>query len=240
MLRLQGKIAIITGGAQGLGKAIVKRFVEEGAKVITVDRITPAYGIKNMEAYKLDVTDSEACNIFYNYVMSKYGHIDILVNNAGITQDSLTKKMSNDQWNKVIDVNLTGVFYMTRLIGPQMEVLGKGSIINVASIAGEFGNVGQINYSATKAGIIGMTKTWAKEFAQRGANVRTNAISPGFILTDMVKDVPEEILNKLIDKVTLGRLGCPEEIANTALFLASEDASYITGQIIGVNGGLCL
>lgn len=240
MKRLEGKVAVVTGGAKGLGQAISELYALHGAKVVAADMGELSYTNENVEGYKLNVTDVETVQKFYDYVIEKYGKIDILVNNAGITADAMTRKMTDDQWNRVIDVNLKGVFNLTRLIGPQMENNGYGSIINISSVVGVFGNIGQANYAATKAGVIGLTMTWAKEFARKGANVRVNAIAPGYIMTDILKTVPQELLDKFAALTMLGRLGQPEEIANVALFLASDEASYITGQTLNVNGGMRL
>jgi 3-oxoacyl-[acyl-carrier protein] reductase len=199
-----------------------------------------SYENPNVEGYILNVADSAACNEFYNFVIEKYGQIDILVNNAGITRDSMTRKMTDDQWNVVIDVNLKGVFNLVRYVGPQMETIGGGSIINISSVVGEYGNIGQANYAATKAGVIGLTKTWAKEFARKGVPVRVNAIAPGYIMTDILKTVPEELLEKFAQMTMLKRLGQPKEIANAALFLASDESSYVTGHTLSVNGGMRL
>lgn len=240
MKRLEGKVAVVTGGAKGLGQAISELYALHGAKVVAADMGELSYTNENVEGYKLNVTDVEAVQKFYDYVIEKYGKIDILVNNAGITADAMTRKMTDDQWNRVIDVNLKGVFNLTRLIGPQMENSGYGSIINISSVVGVFGNIGQANYAATKAGVIGLTMTWAKEFSRKGANVRVNAIAPGYIMTDILKTVPQDLLDKFAALTMLGRLGQPEEIANVALFLASDEASYITGQTLNVNGGMRL
>ncbi|MBR2933937.1 MAG: SDR family NAD(P)-dependent oxidoreductase, partial [Clostridia bacterium] len=219
MGRLEGKIAVVTGGAKGLGQAMAQLFSQEGAKVIAVDMMPLTYEDANVEGYILNVTDSEACVKFYEYAMEKYGRIDILVNNAGITRDAMTRKMTDDMWNLVIDVNLKGVFNLTRLVGPQMEEKGYGNIVNISSVVGEYGNIGQANYAATKAGVIGLTKTWAKEFARKGANVRVNCIAPGYTMTDILKTVPQELLDKFAKMTMLGRLGQPEEIAKACLFL---------------------
>lgn len=240
MKRLEGKVALITGGAKGLGGAMALLFAQEGAKVIAADMGELTYSNPNVEGLKLNVTDSEACKVAFENIIAKYGKIDILVNNAGITKDSMTYKMSDEQWNAVIDVNLKGVFNLTRFVGPQMEAIGGGSIINISSVVGLFGNIGQANYAATKAGLIGLTKTWAKEFARKGVPVRVNAIAPGYTMTDILKTVPEELLKKFASMTMLGRLGQPEEIATTALFLASHESSYITGQVIAVDGGMRL
>jgi len=223
MGRLDNKVAIVTGGAKGLGQAIAEMFAAEGARVIAADMGELTYTAKNVFGYHLNVTDTQGVQAFYDDVVAKFGKVDILVNNAGITRDAMTRKMTDDQWNQVIDVNLKGVFNMTRLFGPLMETNGYGSIINISSVVGIYGNIGQANYAATKAGVIGLTMTWAKEFARKGANVRCNAIAPGYIMTDI-----------------LGRLGQPVEIANAALFLASEESSYITAQTLNVNGGMRL
>lgn len=239
-MRLNGKVAVVTGGAKGLGGEMCQLFAKEGAKVVAVDMMPLTYENANVEFYKLNVTSSEDCKEFYDYVIKKYGKVDVLVNNAGITRDAMTRKMTDEMWNAVISVNLTGVFNLTRLIGPQMEEIGGGSIINISSVVGEFGNIGQANYSATKAGVIGLTKTWAKEFARKGVPVRVNAIAPGYIMTDMMKTVPEDLLKKFAGQTMLGRLGQPIEIANAALLLASDEASYVTGHLLSVNGGMRL
>lgn len=239
-MRLKGKVALITGGAKGLGQAMAETFAKEGAQVIAADMAELTYTHDNVEGVKLNVTEVESCQNVYDYVMEKYGKIDILVNNAGVTRDSLTRKMTDEQWDFVIDVNLKGVFNLTRLVGPQMQAQQGGSIINISSVVGVYGNIGQANYAATKAGVIGLTKTWAKEFAMKGGNVRVNAIAPGYIMTDILKTVPQELLDKFAALTMLGRLGEPQEIANGALFLASDDASYLTGQVIEINGGMRL
>jgi 3-oxoacyl-[acyl-carrier protein] reductase len=239
-MRLENKVAVVTGGAQGLGKEMAVRFASEGAKVVAVDMQELPYEEKNVAGKILNVTDTEAVKKFYDEVMEEYGKIDILVNNAGITADAMTRKMTDEQWDKVLNVNLKGVFNLTRHIGPQMEQNGGGSIINISSVVGVFGNIGQANYAASKAGIIGLTKTWAKEFARKGVPVRVNAIAPGYVMTDILKTVPQDLLDKFASMTMLKRLGQPEEIGNAALFLASEEASYITGQVINVNGGMRL
>ena len=239
-MRLQGKTAIITGGARGLGEAMAKLFAAKGAKVIICDMGDPVKAYDNVEFYKLNVTDADACKKFAEYAAEKYKKIDILVNNAGITKDAMTRKMTDEMWDAVIAVNLKGVFNMTRFIGPHMEDTGSGSIINISSIVGEYGNIGQINYAASKAGVIGMTKTWAKEFSRKGAQVRCNAIAPGYVMTDILKTVPQELLDKFAGQTMLGRLGQPDDIANAALFLASDESSYVTGSVLSVNGGMRL
>ena len=239
-MKLKDKVAVVTGGAKGIGMEICKALASEGAKVIAADMGEMTYEFENVDYYKLNVADSEGCKKFFDDAVEKYGKIDILVNNAGITRDSMTRKMTDEQWNLVLDVNLKGVFNLVRYIGPQMENIGGGSIVNISSVVGVFGNIGQANYSATKAGILGLTKTWAKEFARKGVPVRVNAIAPGYTMTDILKTVPQDLLDKFASLTMLKRLGQPEEIAKVALFLASDDASYITGQTLQVDGGMRL
>ncbi|MDD4184205.1 MAG: beta-ketoacyl-ACP reductase [Candidatus Izemoplasmatales bacterium] len=239
-MKLKDKVAIVTGGAKGIGAEIAKEFASEGAIVIAADMGLMSYEMANVFPYELDVTDVEGCKLLFEETIKKFGHIDILVNNAGITRDSMTKKMTDEQWNLVLDVNLKGVFNLVRYVGPQMEEQGGGSIINISSVVGVFGNIGQANYAASKAGLIGLTMTWAKEFARKGVPVRVNAIAPGYVMTDILKTVPKDLLDKFASLTMLKRLGQPEEIAKVALFLASDDASYITGQTINVNGGMRL
>ncbi len=239
-MKLENKVAVVTGGSNGLGLETAKLFASEGAKVIALDLNELSEKVDNVEFMSLNVADFNACESVFNAIVEKYGKIDVLVNNAGITRDSLTAKMTEDMWDLVIDVNLKGVFNLTKFVGPHMQNNGSGSIINVSSVVGEYGNIGQANYAATKAGVIGLTKTWAKEFSRKGENVRVNAIAPGYIMTDILKTVPQDLLDKFAAMTMIGRLGQPEEIAKVALFLASEDASYITGQTLSVNGGMRL
>ena len=240
MKRLEEKVAVITGAAKGLGQAMAEAFAKNGAIVYALDLGELEYKCDNVFYHKLNVTNVDEINSFFEEVTAKHGKVDILVNNAGITADAMTRKMTDEQWDRVINVNLKGVFNMTRVFGPHMEANGGGSIINISSVVGVFGNIGQANYAATKAGVIGMTMTWAKEFARKGVPVRVNAIAPGYIMTDILKTVPQELLDSFAALTMLKRLGQPEEIANIALFLASEEASYITGQTINVNGGMRL
>lgn len=239
-MRLQDKVAVVTGGAKGIGGAICQLFAQHGAKVIAVDMGELSYEAENVELYNLNVTNGEQCKEFFDYAIGKYGKIDILVNNAGITRDGMTARMTDEMWDVVMDVNLKGIFNMVRHIGPAMEKNNYGSIINISSIVGEYGNIGQANYSATKGGVIAVSKTWAKEFARKGANVRCNAVAPGYVMTDILKTVPQDLLDKFAKLTMLGRLGQPEEIANACLFLASEESSYVTGTTLSVNGGMRL
>ena len=239
-MKLEGKVAVVTGGAKGIGAEIAKAFALEGAKIITTDMGTPAYEQENVFPYTLNVTDTVGCKAFYDEIIEKFGRIDILVNNAGITKDSMTRKMTDDQWDAVLNVNLKGLFNLVRYVGPQMEEIGGGSIINISSVVGLFGNIGQANYAASKAGVIGLTMTWAKEFARKGVPVRVNAIAPGYVMTDILKTVPQELLDQFAQMTMLKRLGCPIEIAKAAVFLASSDSSYITGHTLNVTGGMRL
>lgn len=239
-MRLKDKVAVVTGGSQGIGRSICETFAREGAKVIAVDMNVAEFENENIKGYALNVTDRSAIEAFYNFAVAEYGRVDILVNNAGITRDALINKMTEDMWDAVINVNLKGVFNMTQIAGPLMMEQGSGSIINIASVVGEYGNVGQSNYAATKAGVIGMMKTWAKEFSRKGAAVRVNSVAPGYVNTEMMKTVPDKVLDPIREKTMLGRLGEPQEIANAVLFLASDESSFITGHNLSVNGGLRL
>ena len=236
---LDGKVVIVTGGTKGIGLAISNRFASEGAKVIACARNLVLFN-NGVEFMKLDVTSPEECKTLVDSVVEKYGHVDVLVADAGITRDSMTYKMTDEMFDQVIDVNLKGIFNIGRYVGPLMEKQGFGSIVNISSVVGEYGNIGQANYAASKAGIIGLSKSWAKEFSRKGQQVRVNVIAPGYILTDMVKTVPQDLLDKFAQQTMLKRLGEPEEIANVALFLASDLSSYITGAIIDANGGMRL
>lgn len=236
---LKNKICIVTGAANGIGREIAKLFLNNGAVVIGVDYAEIDCN-HDFDYYKLDVSNTDLCFKTWNMILDKYKVIDVLVNCAGITRDALTKNMSEQQFDEVISVNLKGTWNLTRLVGPHMQQNKKGSIINISSVVGLFGNIGQANYAASKAGVIGMTKTWAKEFSYKGGNVRVNAISPGYTMTNMLKSVPDNLLEKFASQTMLGRLGTPIEIANVALFLASDLSSYITGSTICVDGGMRL
>ena len=238
MKRLEGKVAVITGGARGLGQAMAELFAHEGAKVIAADMGDMAYSAENVEGYTLNVTDTVGCKKFFDEIVEKYGKIDILVNNAGITRDSMTRKMTDEQWDLVIDVNLKGVFNLTRYVGPHMQANGGGSIINISSVVGIYGNFGQTNYAATKFGVIGMTKSMAKELGRKNINV--NAVAPGFIATEMTQKMPEKVLTMMAEKAPLNRIGAPIDIANACLYLASEEASFVTGTTLSVDGGIVL
>lgn len=247
MKKLENKIAIITGGADGIGKAAVKRFAEEGATVIVWDMNEPkgietrdlfvAEGLK-VDFMKVNTSDFVTVETAAKLVFEKYGQIHILVNNAGITRDSTLKKMTVEQWQSVIDVNLTGVFNCTKCVSEYMVGQNYGRIINTSSVVALYGNFGQTNYVATKAALIGMTKTLAKELGRKGVTV--NAVAPGFIATEMVAKMPETVLAGMRDKTPVGRLGKPEEIAAAYLFLASDEAAFINGAVLSVDGGVTI
>ncbi len=245
---LKDKVALITGGAQGIGKAIAARFAEAGAAVAVADideekahataaELEQSYSVKAM-GLKVDVADFEHCKIMIKTVIDSMGKIDILVNNAGITRDTLLMRMSDDDWDKVIAINLKGVFNCCRAIARPMMKQRSGRIINISSVVGLMGNAGQANYAASKAGVIGLTKTVAKEFAPRGITV--NAIAPGFIQTRMTERLPENVKNSIVREIPLQKLGSPDEIAYCARFMASDQAGYITGAVIRVDGGLAM
>lgn len=235
-----GKVVLVTGASKGIGKETALHFAKYGATVIgTYYKEVPEERTE-IEYKYLNVVDSRNCEEMVATIMEKYKRIDILVNNAGITADAMTKYMKEEEFDQVMEVNVKGTWNMTRIIGPIMMKQKEGSIINVSSIVGEYGNIGQANYAASKAGIIGMSKSWAKEFSRKGEKVRVNVVAPGYTKTDMLKTVPEELLKKFAEQTMLGRLAEPREIANGILFLASDLSSYITGTVLDVNGGMRL
>lgn len=241
MYRMNEKIAIVTGGAKGIGRSVCETFSREGAKMVfAVDISEGDYTADNITHVKLNVTEREEIAAFIIQVINEFGKIDVLINNAGIIRDALLQKMDESMWDAVVDVNLKGVFNITQAVAPIMIQNGKGSIVNIASVVGEYGNIGQTNYAATKSGVIGMTYTWAKEFTRKGAAVRTNAIAPGYIMTEMMATVPDKVLDPIRQKTPLGRLGEPQEVANAILFLASDESSFVNGHVLSVNGGLRL
>jgi 3-oxoacyl-[acyl-carrier protein] reductase len=246
-MRLQDKVAIITGGANGIGLAAAKTFVREGARVAMADfdeetGLQRAAELKaeGYEAafFQVNVADKDSVDSMVKDVLSHFGKIDILVNNAGITRDGMLHKLAVEDFQKVIDVNLTGVFHCAQAVVPAMVQQGSGRIINTSSVSGIYGNVGQTNYAATKAGVVGMTKTWAKELGRKGINV--NAVAPGFIETGMTAKVPEKVIEHMKMLVPLGRLGLPEDIANAYLFLASDESKYVNGTTLHVDGGIMM
>lgn len=252
-MRLSGKVAMITGGAAGIGKATAQVFAREGATVVICD-VSEEMGsalVKelgaNAQFNKVDVCNRAEVQQWVDGVVAKFGRVDILVNNAGITRDAqfikmkdgeLVKQMSEEAFDSVISVNLKGVFNCSQAVAPYMVKQQGGVILNASSVVGLYGNFGQTNYVATKAAVVGMTKVWARELGKYG--VRVNAVAPGFIMTEMVAKMPEEVLAGMRAKTPLGRLGEPEDIANTYLWLSTDEASYINGTTISVDGGIVL
>jgi 3-oxoacyl-[acyl-carrier protein] reductase len=245
--RLAGKVAIITGAGRGIGQATAVKFGKEGAKVVSCDinadlaqetaQLVTADGGEAM-GYQMDVRDKASIARVVEQVVAKYGRVDCLVNNAGIVQDATIKNMTDEQFDSVIDINLKGVYNCTKAVVDVMLKQNSGVILNTSSIVGLYGNFGQTNYAASKFGVIGMVKTWARELGRKG--IRANAVCPGFVATPILSKIPEKVLKSLEERVPLGRLARPEEIANTFAFLASDEASYINGAVIEVSGGLTL
>ncbi|MDH4390132.1 MAG: 3-oxoacyl-ACP reductase FabG [Aquabacterium sp.] len=244
-MRLKNKVSIITGAAQGIGLATALKFAEEGATVIVCD-IKPA-GVDaalamvrargaQAQGYAVNVTDRAALDAMVAAVKDHYGHIDVLVNNAGITKDARLQKMTLEQFDAVIDVNLRGVFHASQAVLPAMVAQGSGVILNASSVVGIYGNFGQTNYAASKFGVIGFTKTWSRELGPKG--IRVNAVAPGFVETPILATIPDKVLQQMREQVPLHRLGKPEEIANVYAFLASDEASYVNGAVIEVSGGM--
>lgn len=246
-MRLEKKIALVTGGASGIGFATAQRLLQEGAYVAVCDKdkesldrsvaeLNPAS--KRCIGIQLDVTSSEQIQACVSAVVEQWGGIDILINNAGITKDAQLLKMTEAQWDDVIDVNLKAVFQLGKAVAPLMVQAGKGVILNASSVVGIYGNFGQSNYSATKFGVIGLTKTWARELGPKG--VRVNAVCPGFIETPILKSIPEKVLKQLEATSWQRRLGQPSEVASVYAFLASDDAAFVNGACIEVSGGISL
>ena len=250
-MRMKDKVVLVTGGAAGIGKATALRFAEEGAKVIICD-VNEAAGQETLKLlgegaafYKVNVASQQEVRAWVDAVAAKYGRIDVIVNNAGVLRDGqlvkfkegqLTGQMSEADFDLVISINLKGVFNCAQVVAPVMVKQGGGVILNASSVVGLDGNFGQTNYVATKFGVIGMTKVWARELGKY--HVRVNAVAPGFIATDMVTSMPEKVLDGMKGRTPLGRLGDPRDIANAYLFLASDDASFITGEVLRVDGGI--
>jgi 3-oxoacyl-[acyl-carrier protein] reductase len=244
-MELTGKVALVTGAAQGIGKAVALLLARNGADIVVSDinlekaeetvKEIEAIGRKAM-AIRADVAKSDDVERMVQTIIEKFGQIDILVNNAGITRDRLILRMTEEDWDVVLNINLKGTFHCTKAVIRHMSKQKRGKIVNIASVVGEMGNAGQANYSASKAGVIGFTKTIAREFAQRRINV--NAIAPGYIETPMTEALPEKAKEELKRMIPMERLGQPEDVAHAVLFLVSEASSYITGQVLNVNGGI--
>lgn len=245
-MRLEGKIAIITGAANGLGLEAARLFLREGAKVALVDydlttgeqRTAELQAEGEAAFYQVDVANQEKVVEMVSMVKERFGKIDILINNAGITKDNMLLKMSGEDFQKVMDVNVNGVFNCTQAVVPHMLENGKGKIINTSSVSGVYGNVGQTNYAASKAAVVGMTKSWAKEFGRKNINV--NAVAPGFVDTNMVATVPEKVIQGLLQVIPMQRLGKPSDIANAYLYLASDESDYVNGTVLHVDGGIMM
>lgn len=246
-MRLEGKVSIITGGAQGIGLATAEKFAAEGARVVICDVNQDVIsGVVNefkqsgidVDGFNADVTNQADISNMVDLVISKYGQIDCLVNNAGIVRDARMVNMTEEQFDSVIDVNLKGTYNCAKSVFPHMMEQQSGVVLNASSIVGIYGNFGQTNYAASKFGVIGMAKTWAREFGRFG--IRVNVVCPGMIKTDILSDIPDKVLENIVSKVPMGRLGAPSEIANTYAFLASDEASYINGAVIEVGGGATL
>jgi 3-oxoacyl-[acyl-carrier protein] reductase len=247
-MRFEGKVAIITGAGRGIGKAIAERLASEGADVVicdidkeaaerTAEEIRSKYSVKAM-AISADVANEGDVNSMVEETIKNFGRVDFLINNAGITKDSLLLRMSEEEWDKVIAVDLKSVFLCTRAVIRHMMRQKFGRIVNISSVIGLRGNVGQANYASAKAGIIGFTKSAARELA--GRNITVNAVAPGYIQTEMTERLPQEVKEEMLKQVPLGRPGQPEDVAGVVAFLCSEDASYITGEIIRVDGGMAM
>ena len=237
---LESKIAVITGGGRGIGKATAQLFTNEGATVVIAefDKVSGQSTANKLGAHfiKTDISNEESVNALFNFVSSKFGQLDILVNNAGILADSILKKLDSDSFDAVINVNLRGVYLCGRAAASIMIEQGSGVILNASSVVAHHGNFGQTNYVASKAGVIGITKVWARELGKDG--IRVNAVAPGFIQTNMTAGMPEKVVDMMGEKVPLKRWGQPEDVANAYTFLASDEASYITGAVLNVDGGV--
>lgn len=244
---MENQVVLITGGAGGIGAAAARLFAEKGASVVVADYVedagkTAVEGLPEVSGghlfVQVDVSDSTSVQAMVEKVVGHFGKVDVLINNAGITRDAMLRKMTDEDWHQVINVNLNGVYYCAKAVIPHMLEKGSGAIINTSSVVGVHGNIGQTNYAATKSAVIGMTKTWAKELGPKG--IRVNAVAPGFINTNMVASVPEKVIGQLVEKVPLRRLGEAEDIGKAYVFLASDDAAYVNGTVLEVNGGLTL
>ncbi len=248
MIDLTGRSAVVTGGSRGIGRAIVLRLARQGADVTFSYRgnaeaaAETAAGVEALGrtaiALQADVTDPAAAEALVKAALDAHGKVDILVNNAGVTRDDLIMRMSLEAWREVLETNLFGAFYAIKAVTRPMLKARRGRIISITSVSGQAGQTGQANYSSAKAGLIGLTKATARELASRG--ITANAVAPGFVLTELTQDLPENLLKQLVDATPLGRFGTTEEVANAVAFLASDEAAYITGQVLAVDGGLVM
>jgi 3-oxoacyl-[acyl-carrier protein] reductase len=244
---LEGKVAVVTGAARGIGRAIAEELAKSGAELALCDlkaewleetaEAVKAIGRK-VECFSVDVSDSSAVNGAVASIIEKCGKIDVVVNNAGITKDTFLVRMSDEDWDSVLSVNLRGTFLFTRAVSKPMMKARTGAIVNIASIIGLIGNAGQCNYAASKAGVIALTKSTAKELAGRG--IRINAVAPGFIETKMTEVLPDDVRQKMMENIPMKRFGSPEDVAKVVVFLASEAASYMTGQVLTISGGMVM
>ena len=244
-MSLKGKTALITGGARGIGKAIALKLARQGANVAILDMAQAPDTVKEIEALGVkaislegNVTQMESMEKAVEQVLAAFGSLDIVVNNAGVTRDNLFLRMKPEEWDLVLSVNLTGAFNVCKAVNKQMFKQRAGKIVNIASVVGQMGNAGQANYAASKAGLIGLTKTLAREFAAR--NVQVNAVAPGFIHTDMTEKLPEDVKKHFVNNIPAGTFGTAENVADAVAFLCSSDADYITGQVLNVDGGMVM
>jgi 3-oxoacyl-[acyl-carrier protein] reductase len=242
MKRFEGKVVLVTGGARGIGRATVERFAREGATVALADRAGAEEAAATVDGLcfgvPLDVADRAVVKAQVAAVLERAGRIDVLINNAGITRDATLLKAAEEDWDQVIAVNLSGTFNVTREVAPHMVARGSGAIVNASSIVGLHGNFGQTSYVASKSGVVGMTKVWARELGRKG--VRVNCIAPGFIATEMTASMPPAVLEQMRTRTPLGRLGTPEDVARAYAFLASDEAAFVNGQVLCVDGGLVI
>jgi 3-oxoacyl-[acyl-carrier protein] reductase len=248
MLDFKGKVVVVTGGNRGIGRAIAEAFARQGADLVIGGRTFPevekAAGEissttgRKVVAVQVDVSDFQSANAFIEKAVSEFGRVNVLVNNAGLTRDKLLMRMDEEDWDIVLDTNLKGAFNCCKAVARPMLKQRGGRIVNVSSVSGLAGQVGQANYSASKAGMIGLTKALAREFASR--NITVNAVAPGYVPTGLTNDLPEDLKESILKVTPLGRMGKPEEIANAVVFLASDEAAYITGQVLAVDGGMVM